>query len=114
PHPAGATVTVPLDDGARHADGAGLGLAGDARVTIDSAGLAGAALGLAGPDDQRRRAWMTMETVSRTLLRPVIDAAAGVLSTGEFLGRALCHMDLVALQRAFMLEGSDGERGGYH
>jgi hypothetical protein len=114
PHPAGASVTVPLDTGARHTDGAGFGLDADARVVIDGAGIVGAALLLAGPEDPRRRTWMGTDKAAADLLTPVVEAAAGVLHAGEFLGRVLCQVDLVALKQAFMLDGSDGERAGYH
>lgn len=110
PDPSGAAVTVPLDVGSMHKDAGDCGLGAMAHVVLDGAGIAGAALELASPTEELRRPWIRLSSLAREFIRPVIAAAAGVLTEGEFLGRARCQIDLIGLPRTFLLEegGQDG------
>lgn len=110
PHPSGVSVSVPVQPPPMHTDAAGLALDAEARVTLDGAGVAGAALLLDGPDNQMRRTRMHMHDVADTLIRPAIDAALSLLVAGEFLGRSRCQIDLVGLPAALLLVG-EGNRG---
>jgi hypothetical protein len=110
PDPSGAGVAVQLEEGAVHADGAGLPLAATAHLVLDAAGVAGAALSLAPPDDERRRSWLRSNQLMDLVRLPML-AAAGLLDAGEFLGRTWCQIDLVGLSRAFLIEHA-GDNGG--
>jgi hypothetical protein len=114
PHPAGVSVTVPLDPGARHRDGAGGGLDATASVAVDGAGIVGARLHLAGPEDARRRRWIDTSDVARELILPVANAAVAVLRDGEFLGRARCQVDLVGLSRSLLVQGQANEDPAFY
>lgn len=110
PDPSGAAVAVPLEEGTVHADGAGLPLAATAHLVLDAAGVAGAALSLAPPDDERRRSWLRANQLVDLVRLPML-AAGGLLYAGEFLGRTWCQIDLVGLSRAFLIERG-GDTGG--
>jgi hypothetical protein len=84
PHPSGVSVSVPVQPPRMHTDAAGLALDAEARVTLDGAGVAGAALMLDGPDNEMRRTRMHMHDVADTLIRPTIVAALSMLAAGEF------------------------------
>lgn len=111
PDPSGAGAGVPLNESAPvHTDGAGLALPATAHLVLDAAGVAGAALSLSPPDDERRRSWLRADQLL-DLIRLPIDAAAGLLERGEFLGRTRCQFDLVGLSRAFLLENARDDAG---
>jgi hypothetical protein len=110
PDPSGAGIAVPLEEGAVHTDGAGLPLGATAHLVLDAAGVAGAALSLSPPDDTRRRSWLRSNQLMDFVRLPML-AAAGLLDSGEFLGRTRCQIDLVGLSRAFLLEHA-GDNGG--
>jgi hypothetical protein len=114
PHPAGVSVTVPLETGARHQDGAGGGLDATASVAVDGAGIVGARLHLAGPDDARRRRWIDMSDVAKELTLPVAHAAVAILKDGEFLGRARCQVDLVGLSRTLLVQGQGNQDPAFY
>jgi hypothetical protein len=110
PHPAGASLTIGLTAGARHRDLSHGPLGGTARVVIDGAGVAGAALALQAPDSQQRRNRMHFGEVTEQLVEPVVRAAADILRAGEIVGRAWCQIDLIGLGRVLLLE-SEGNQG---
>jgi len=103
PHPSGASLAIDLLN-ARHHDAVGGALTATARVVVDGAGVVGAALQLAAPD-QDRRAWQGMHEISASLVEPVIAAAASLLHAAEVLGRCWCQIDLVGLPQVLLLEG---------
>ncbi len=109
PHPSGVSVTVPVQPPRMHTDAAGQALDAEARVTLDGAGVAGAALMLEGPDNEMRRTRMHMHDVAESLIRPTIVAALRMLAAGEFLGRSWCQIDLVGLPAALLL-AEEGNR----
>lgn len=78
---------------------------------LDGAGVIGAALELAAPEDERRRSRLALDELAFGLIRPVMSAAAGVLATGGFLGRAWCQVDLVGLS-SVLLPAQHGSREG--
>ena len=80
PHPSGVAVSVPVQPPRRHTDAAGQGLDAEARVTLDAAGVAGAALALDGPDDERRRNRMRMHHVADIAPRIAVVARPAVTS----------------------------------
>jgi len=104
PHPSGASLEIQLLN-ARHHDSAGGSLAGTARVVIDGAGVAGAALHLTAPDQDARRAWWSMHDISERLIEPVLAAAATMLGAAAIVGRCWCQIDLIGLARPLLLEG---------
>jgi Putative DNA-binding domain len=112
PDPSGAGVAVPLDEGALHTDGAGLLLAATAHLVLDAAGVAGAALSLSPPDDERRRSWLRLDQLVDLVRLPILTAA-NLLCVGEFLGRTRCQIDLLGLSRVFLLENA-GDNAGRH
>ena len=103
PHPSGVSVSVPVGPPTLLTDGAGFALDAEARVTLDAAGVAGTALLLKGPDDPMRRSRVTPGNLAASIIRPAIQAALGMLTAGEFLGRCLCQIDLVGLPAALLL-----------
>lgn len=109
PDPAGVAIEVPVQPGVRHHDGAGQGLEAVAKVIVDGAGLAGAALQLAGPEEKLRRSWKRLDAVAQDLIAPTIRAAADVLDAGELLGRAHCQVDLVGLSGAILIDGGGNQ-----
>jgi hypothetical protein len=109
PDPAGVAIEVPVQPGVRHQDGAGLGLEAVAKIVVDGAGLAGAALQLIGPDEKLRRSWTRLDALAQGLIAPTIRAAADVLDAGELLGRARCQIDLVGLSGAILIEGGGNQ-----
>jgi len=110
PDPSGAGAQVPVNEGSPfHTDGAGLALPSGAHLVLDGAGVAGAALSLSPPDDERRRSWLRADQLVNLIRLPML-AAASLLGTGEFLGRTRCQIDLIGLTRAFLLENA-GEGG---
>ena len=46
---------------------------------------------------------MQLEDLAREYVRPVIKAAADILTDGEFLGRARCQIDIVRLNTALRI-----------
>jgi Putative DNA-binding domain len=109
PDPSGASVRLPIEQGVRHRDATGGGLEAVAKVVIDGAGVAGAALQLAAPEKDRR-ASIRLDVLARNFIRPAIDAATGVLAKGEFIGRAWCQVDLIWLPAALTLEEASGRQ----
>lgn len=103
PHPSGVSVSVLVQPPALLTDALGQGLNAEARVTLDGAGVAGAALLLAGPENERWRTRVPLDELAGTLIRPAIDAALSMLAAGEFLGRSWCQIDLVGLPGALLL-----------
>ena len=89
-------------------------LEAEARVVVDGAGMAGAALRLDAPDPTtgvlRRR--FSPDEMAENLIMPVIAAATRVLTAGEFLGRCRCQVDLVGLQSILLVEGQGDQAHG--
>jgi Putative DNA-binding domain len=104
PHPSGASLEIGLRN-ARHHDAAGGSLAGTAKVVIDGAGVAGAALHLTAPNKFERRAWWSMHDISEGLIEPVIAAATTMLGAADIVGRCWCQIDLIGLAAVLLLEG---------
>lgn len=110
PNPAGASIAVPVTN-APHGDefrrfGA------EARVVVDGAGMAGAALCLDAPEVGVLKSRFQPDDMAAKLIAPVIAAAAGVLTAGEFLGRCRCQVDMVGMPSVVLLEGQgDHVRG---
>lgn len=73
-------------------------------MTLDGAGVAGTALLLTGPDNTMRRPRVPTDNLGASIIRPAIEAALGMLTAGEFLGRSWCQIDLVGLPAALLLE----------
>lgn len=109
PYPSGVAVYAPVQPPLTHNDALGHGLEAEARVSLDAAGIAGAALLLTGPENQRRRGRLEMHTVADALIRPPINAALSMLAAGEFLGRCWCQIDIVGLPAALLL-ADEGNR----
>jgi hypothetical protein len=109
PHPSGVSVDIQVQPPALLTDAAGLALNAQARVILDAAGVAGAALLLDGPDNEMRRTRIHMHDLADTLIRPAIDAALSMLAAGEFLGRSWCQIDIVGLPAALLL-AEEGNR----
>ncbi|MDQ6749538.1 MAG: ATP-binding protein [Actinomycetota bacterium] len=109
PEMAGARIEVGLTTGARHTDAAGAKLDSSVRVVVDGAGVAGAALKLAAPEDQRYRRKVALDELAFNLVHPVVSAAAEVLGSGEFLGRSWCQVDVVGLP-SVLLPAQHGSR----
>jgi hypothetical protein len=103
PHPAGGSIEVPHTDPAPHTD-RWTHADAYARVVIDGMGLSGAALKLEAPPPQNLRRQFDVDQIARTLILPVIRAAAAVLGAGEFIGRCRGQIDLVGVQHVAMLE----------
>jgi hypothetical protein len=104
PDPAGTMVVLPRAADPRHIDDFSKKLHTVYRLVVDGAGVAGAALELAIPDggtDISRR--VQLEDLAREYVRPVINAAADILTDGEFLGRARCQIDIVRLNTALRI-----------
>jgi len=114
PHPSGVSIAVPLETGARHSDGARLGLDAEARIVLDGAGVAAAALHLGGPADEGRRSWIDTDTIATHFIEPVAMAAVHLLESGEFLGRAWCQVDLVNLSEPWMIQGAGNHQPAAH
>jgi Putative DNA-binding domain len=104
PQVAGCSVRVPLESGARHRDALGMSLNAEARLAADGAGVVGAALSLAVPGTALHGRSIGVFELAQEFVAPVIEAALAVLKQGEFLGRALCEIDLVGLGDVFFLE----------
>ena len=94
PEPAGATISV-AHTKSPHGDGFHQTSA-QARVAVDGAGVAGASLqlGRLDPSQSFPKRFLVDEIADQMIL-PVIQAAANVLSAGEFVGRSRCQIDLV-------------------
>lgn len=110
PHPSGASLTIGAVQ-ARHHDAADGALTSTARVVVDGAGVVGAALELAAPEETRRRRWMGLHEISEALVEPVIVSAASMLRDAEVLGRCWCQIDLVGLSRVLLVEGQGNREG---
>jgi hypothetical protein len=104
PHPSGVSVAIQVQPPALLTDGAGFAFDAEARVTLDGAGVAGAALLLTGPDDTMRRPRVSTGDLASSLIRPAIEAILAMLAAGEFLGRCWCQIDLVGLPAALLLD----------
>jgi hypothetical protein len=103
PDPAGVSIEVPHSH-PPHSDNFHPTQA-LARVLVDGAGIAGAALRLELPDPNRplpRR--FQVDEIASELALPVIRAAAAVLTAGEFIGRSRCQIDLVGMQHVVLIE----------
>lgn len=109
PDPAGVAIHVPLEPGARHRDAGDRGLDAFARVVVDGAGLAAAALELAGPENEGSRPWVQPNGLAHDLIAPTIQAAADVLAASEILGRVWCQIDLVGLASTMLIEGGGNQ-----
>jgi hypothetical protein len=113
PDPAGAWVSVGTNADLRHTDLFSNALETHCRVVVDGAGVAGAAFELGAPQKGHEdRKSVRLDEFSRAYIRPVIEAAASVLTAGEFLGRARCHIDLVRVGLALILENQVQNSGG--
>jgi Putative DNA-binding domain len=97
PHPDGASLQIEMLPGAMHHDAAQMKLKADARLTLDAAGVAGAALSLRPPDEPGLRPRVNMNELADKFIVPVIQGALRMLVDGEFLGRARCQIDLWGL-----------------
>lgn len=75
-------------------------------MTLDSAGVAGAALSLNPPEEPGLRSSVNMNQLADTFIVPVIQAALGILFAGEFLGRARCRIALWGLTVTLALSES--------
>lgn len=95
-----------------HRDAGGIPLESRARVTVDGAGIAGAALEFQAPENDGRRRCMDLSTLASEIIQPVIVAAARILGAGEFLGQARCQIDLIGISRAWLLQAGEGEGVG--
>ncbi|MGN6256810.1 MAG: AlbA family DNA-binding domain-containing protein [Solirubrobacterales bacterium] len=102
PDPSGASIEVPVAQGRFYAENDDLG--GVASVVVDGAGIAGAGLTLKAPNEGWE-SWIRLDAFAERFIEPVVLAAAGVLERGEFLGRALCQIDLLRVSQALLLEG---------
>jgi hypothetical protein len=104
PDPSGAWSNVGNNVDPRHTNSSGNPLETCYRVVVDGAGVVGAAFELGPPkprsDDMRP---VKLDQLADGYIRPVVKAAAAVLTEGEFLGRARCHIDLVRLGTALKL-----------
>jgi hypothetical protein len=104
PDPSGAWSSVGNNVDPRHTNSSGNPLETFYRVVVDGAGVVGAAFELGPPkpssDDMRP---VKLDQLAGGYIRPVVKAAAAVLTEGEFLGRARCHIDLVRLGTALKL-----------
>jgi hypothetical protein len=110
PDPAGvAVLDVPLSH-PPHC-GAYQSLEAQARVIVDGAGIAAAAIRLQAPDVQRGvlRERRTADALANDVIGPSLRAAAAILEAGEFVGRCRCNIDLIGLPNALLLEGQ-GDR----
>jgi hypothetical protein len=94
PHPDGMSLTMALTAGALHSDALQTKLGADARLTLDAAGVAGAALSLMPPAERGLRPSVSMNELADRYITPVVQAAVSMLVAGEFLGRARCQIDL--------------------
>lgn len=103
PDPAGVSIAVPVTH-SPHGDEF-RPLRAEARVIVDGAGMAGAALGLDAPDVGVLRSRFAPDVMAAKLIEPVITPAAGVLTAGEFLGRCRCQVDLVGIPSVVLMEG---------
>jgi Putative DNA-binding domain len=114
PHASGVSVAIQVHPPALLSDASGFALDAEARVTLDRAGVAGAALLFAGPHDSGRRSRISLKQLADSLIRPAIEAALAMLAAGEFLGRCWCQVDLVGLPAALLL-ADEGNRspGGW-
>lgn len=92
PHPDGVSLQMAL--WAFHSDALQMKLHADARLTLDAAGVAGAALSLAPPAERGLRPSVNMNELADRYIAPVVQAAGSMLVAGEFLGRARCQIDL--------------------
>jgi hypothetical protein len=92
PHPDGVSLQMALQ--AFHSDGLQMKLNADARLTLDAAGVAGAALSLAPPAERGLRPRVNMNELADRYIAPVVQAVGSMLVAGEFLGRARCQIDL--------------------
>ena len=98
----GVSVAVgPIEGTYQHDDSLGKALGTEARVALEANGVAGAALHLEKADLRPR---MGVFELADAFVVPPVEAALQMLQEGEFLGRALCQIDFVALDRAVDLE----------
>ncbi|HEX3678854.1 MAG TPA: ATP-binding protein [Galbitalea sp.] len=103
PDPAGAaTIEVPFSS-PPHSDGFHTFRA-FAHVMIDGCGIAGAAVALEPPSPDVLLTRLSVTDLAEKVICPTVKAADHVLSTGEFIGRARCQVDLVGLRDAIFVE----------
>jgi hypothetical protein len=101
--PSGVWASLGSKSDPRHPNPSGNPLETCYRLVIDGAGVVGAAFELGPPprfDDMKA---VKLDELADSCIRPVIEAAAAVLTEGEFLGRARCHIDIVRLGAALKL-----------
>jgi len=101
PYVEGVSVAIGPIDGIYQHDSLGKPLGTEARVALEANGVAGAALHLEKADLRPR---VGVFELADAFVVPPIEAALQVLQEGEFLGRALCQIDFIALDRAVGLE----------
>jgi hypothetical protein len=100
----GVSVAIGPIDGIYQKDVIGKSLGTEARVAVEADGVVGAALHLEEPDRPNSRPSMGVAGLADAYVVPPIEAALQVLQQGEFLGRALCQVDFIALDKVVGLE----------
>jgi hypothetical protein len=81
------------------------------RAVVDSAGLVGVAHGFGLPQDQGMRQWKELIDIAQDCIRPAIKATTDLLTTGEFLGRSRCQVDVVLLSLAVLVQEQGNQSG---
>jgi hypothetical protein len=104
PYVDGVSVAIGPIDGIYQKDVIGKPLGTEARVAVEANGVVGAALHLQEPDAPGLRPSMGVFELADAFVVPPIEAALQVLQRGEFLGRAQCQIDFIALGAIVGLE----------
>jgi hypothetical protein len=114
PHPAGVSITVQSAPGLSSWEAADHKFEVAARLVIDGAGVVGAMLQFALPTQPEGRPRLALDAVATSLIAPAVQASTKILEGGEFLGRALCQIDLVACGMVVGLEGQGQRPTAFH
>ena len=74
-------------------------------VALDSAGVVGVAIAIAGPDDPEDRGYLGVVDLAEAVFQPLLESVAALLTASPALGRVRCSVVAVRLHAVTFLDG---------
>jgi hypothetical protein len=83
-------------------------------VALDGAGVAGAAISFAAPEDRFDRVTLGVNDFAKLIFEPVIAAATAVLNESPAHGRVRCSIVAVGIGDVLQIDGQHSDQPGTH